>query len=132
MLFLSSPCQPVLAVKPCLPYPLNVRIRSWPSVTSPQYIRVTRIVTWPLSPCTDAHLYGLVRPLRPYHPYQPIPPLNSLLSLCSQLLCVFTSYLICLNSSQQLLRRSNQTRMNHFVKNMIWIHKVVENHQEVE
>ena len=32
----------------------------------------------------------------------------------------------------QLLRRSNQNRMNHFVKSLIWIHKVVENHQEVE
>ena len=33
---------------------------------------------------------------------------------------------------RQLLRRSNQTRMNHFVRSFIWIHKVVENHQVVE
>ena len=31
----------------------------------------------------------------------------------------------------QLLRRSNQTRMNHFVRSLIWIQKVVENDQEV-
>ena len=32
----------------------------------------------------------------------------------------------------QLLRRSNNTRMNHVVRSLIWIHKVVENDQEVE
>ena len=31
-----------------------------------------------------------------------------------------------------LIRRSNQIRMNLFVRSLIWIHKVVENHQEVE
>ncbi|CAN6989993.1 unnamed protein product [Brassica rapa subsp. trilocularis] len=36
---------------------------------------------------------------------------------------------VCLGIGQHLCR-SNQTRMNHFVRSLIWIHKVVENHQE--
>ena len=79
--------------------------------------------------CTDGTactaLYGSLNLNSSLLPYF-ISSSNALTPLAPLLI-----YLTLINIGQ-LLRRSNQTRMNHFVRSLIWIHLLVENHQEVE
>ena len=86
MLFLSSSCQPVLAVKPRLPYPLQ---RSDKALVKCNFKSVH--VSYPESYLAAfTFVRPMVRPIRPYHLYQPISSLNSFaLFMSSTPLCLY-------------------------------------------
>ncbi|KAF3611605.1 hypothetical protein DY000_02049844 [Brassica cretica] len=82
MLFLSSSCQPVLAVKPRLPYPFQ---RLDKALIECNFITVQP--SYPEKLLAHFHLVrSMVRPTRPYHALSALPSfpsLNSFTLSCS-------------------------------------------------
>ncbi|KAF3539599.1 hypothetical protein F2Q69_00022623 [Brassica cretica] len=111
MLFLSSSCQPVLAVKPRLPYPFQ---RSDKVLVECNFkpVHASYSETYLAAFTLYGQWYGLSVRTIPINPSLVLTPLPS---LCPQLLCVFASLLICLNSSQQETLEEDKERIRvHF------------------